>query len=43
MIIMSFVISDKNFACLFYIHVHSHNEMIIANQLPEYEKMIIKQ
>lgn len=43
MIIMSFVISDKNFACLFYIHVHSQNETIIANQLPEYEKMIIKQ
>lgn len=40
MIIMSFVISVKNFACLLYIHVHSQNETIIANQLPEYEKWL---
>lgn len=37
---MSFAITGKNFACLLYIHVHSHNETIIANQLPEYEKWL---
>lgn len=37
---MSFAITSKNFACLLYIHVHSQNETIIANQLPEYEKWL---